>query len=568
LYPADHIFQTGGTDVSNNTVQGNYIGTTADGLLPLGNALEGIDISFASDNLIGGGASGAGNVISGNLGHQVAVSGDDNRVQGNFIGTDKTGSTGLANDNAGVSVGFNVSFNIIGADGDEINDDNERNIIAANGANGVQIWRSSHNTVAGNWIGIGLDGAPLGNTGNGISLLGGSHSNWIGTNVISDNSGDGISSPSAWGVNNDNIIAGNYIGTDVTGTAAMGNGGSGIWLADSSGTIIGGTETGVGNTIAFNTGTGVAITGAIAVGNSIRGNSIFDNGELGIDLVGGIEDAHGVTANDDGDPDVGPNLLQNFPTVSLADAGASTHVVGSFNSTAYTEFTLDFYANTTADPSGFGEGERFLDSITVTTEGSGNANFDEFLPAATSPGEFITATATHPDGNTSEFSGAEDVEFLRVEIDIKPGSDQNTINLGSNGVVPVAILSSLTFDAITVDPLSVTLANAGVKLRGNGSPQTIQQDVNNDGLIDLVVHVETEALQLTEGDVEAVLEAQTYGGTLIRGSDTIRIVPDPGNASAVDAAFLSWAELDSSDDDDADPLATQAADELALMLVE
>ena len=74
--------------------------------------------------------------------------------------------------------------------------------------------------------------------------------------------------------------------------------------------------------------------------------------------------------------------------------------------------------------------------------------------------------------------------------------------------------------------------------------------------------------QLTEGDVEAVLEGQTFSGTVIRGSDSVRIVPDPANASAIDAALVSWAEPDSSEDDDSDALATQAADELALMLVE
>ena len=79
-----------------------------------------------------------------------------------------------------------------------------------------------------------------------------------------------------------------------------------------------------------------------------------------------------------------------------------------------------------------------------------------------------------------------------VLIDVKPGSYPNTINLGSNGVVPVAILSTDTFDAITVDATTVTLTSASVRLRGNGLPITEARDVNGDGRVDLVVQVNTK----------------------------------------------------------------------------
>jgi hypothetical protein len=112
-----------------------------------------------------------------------------------------------------------------------------------------------------------------------------------------------------------------------------------------------------------------------------------------------------------------------------------------------------------------------------------------------------------------------------VSIDVKPGSFPNAINLGSQGVVPVAILGSASFDATAVDPHSVTLASAPVRLRGQGTPMTSVEDVNGDGWADLVVQVSTSALQLSEGDTEAVLEAVTTGGLPIRGSDTVRTVP-------------------------------------------
>jgi CARDB protein len=114
---------------------------------------------------------------------------------------------------------------------------------------------------------------------------------------------------------------------------------------------------------------------------------------------------------------------------------------------------------------------------------------------------------------------------LAVGIDIKPGSYPNAINLGSNGVVPVAILSSLTFDATTVDPLTVTLASSPIVLRGNGLPSASMEDVNGDGLPDLVVHVQTEALQLTSTSTAASLQGSTYSGQAIAGNDDVIVVP-------------------------------------------
>lgn len=114
---------------------------------------------------------------------------------------------------------------------------------------------------------------------------------------------------------------------------------------------------------------------------------------------------------------------------------------------------------------------------------------------------------------------------IEVDIDIKPGTDPNSINLGSHGVVPVAILSSETFDATTVDPLSVTFAGAGVKVKGQGTTMMSFEDVNGDGRTDMVVQVSTEALALVETDTEAILQGETLDGIAIRGTDSVRIVP-------------------------------------------
>ena len=116
--------------------------------------------------------------------------------------------------------------------------------------------------------------------------------------------------------------------------------------------------------------------------------------------------------------------------------------------------------------------------------------------------------------------------YIEVTIDIKPGSYPNSINLGSHGNVPVAILGSADFDATSIDPLSVALAGAGVKMKGKGTPMYSFDDVNGDGIMDMIVHVETEALELTTYDEDAVLEGMTYDGKRIKGVDSVRIVPE------------------------------------------
>jgi len=116
---------------------------------------------------------------------------------------------------------------------------------------------------------------------------------------------------------------------------------------------------------------------------------------------------------------------------------------------------------------------------------------------------------------------------IPVAIDIKPGSNQNTINLGSHGVTPVAILSSSVFNApVLVNPATVTLAGAPVQLKGDGVTAVVEErDVNGDGFVDLVVHVQTDAMVVPQGETAVVLEGKTWTGDDIRGEGTVRIVP-------------------------------------------
>ncbi len=134
-------------------------------------------------------------------------------------------------------------------------------------------------------------------------------------------------------------------------------------------------------------------------------------------------------------------------------------------------------------------------------------------------------------------------EFTLVSIDIKPGSDPNSINLGSNGNIPVAIFGTDTFDVTTVDPATIMLADAGVKARGKkGDLMSSFEDVNEDGLLDLLIHIDTQSLVLSDDDVEALLTGETFDGLSISGTDAIRIVGSSGGQS-IDAFTSEDAPL-------------------------
>jgi len=202
------------------------------------------------------------------------------------------------------------------------------------------------------------------------------------------------------------IIQGNKIGTDITGTTAIPNSVLGIRVSSAAagGGSIGGANPGEGNTIAFNGGSGVEI--ANNPGWAILGNSIFSNTGLGIRLAGGNDDGFtGVEINDTGDADTGANNFQNYPVItSVATSGGNTTISGTLNSTASTAFRVEFFSNSSCDPSGNGEGQTFLGFTNATTDGSGNGSFGPVIFPVPAGQPVITSTATDPGNNTSEFS--------------------------------------------------------------------------------------------------------------------------------------------------------------------
>ena len=229
-----------------NTILGNWIGTDATGAQALGNG-EGIVVENAGNTVIGNGRDqrtgpcrGACNLISGQSGNGIHLLGDgtfSTSILGNFIGVDAGGTAALANHN-GIFVD-DATGNRIGGDTLE-----ERNVIAGNRLYGVYI-SGAHATA--------------------------------------------------------NEVLGNLIGPDVSAGAFVGNGLAGVEISDAPGNTIGDTTTEGRNIIAGNGGSGIAVTGAGATGNRLRGNEIHDNAELGIDLGD-----DGPTFNDPGDTTMAP----------------------------------------------------------------------------------------------------------------------------------------------------------------------------------------------------------------------------------------------------------------------
>jgi parallel beta-helix repeat protein len=446
---------------TGNTVQNNSIGTNLDATSALGN-LDGVSVALgASGNFIGG--DGGRNLISGNQLYGVAlwnVGTSFNVVQNNYIGTDGSGSNAVPNGQYGVLIGGGASYNTIGGTTAALG-----NLISGNGYSGVLITDSDtmRNTLWGNYIGTNATAtAALPNGQAGVAIVVSAHHNVIGGsqpgmgNLIAGNSGAGMALNGAGTVAN--VVQGNSIGIPV------GNGTGGVVVDGASNNLIGGNQAGAGNSIVGNSGPGVFVEGgagntvqantisrnaAAGVGivhrasrNHVWDNVIAANGDIGVQVGQGAGDAgvryndlrrntisanvalgidlagDGVTPNHSGFL-AGPNDFQNYPELAAASSdGTSTTVVGTLQSTPSTTFKLEFFGNTVLDPSGFGQGEQFLrasfspdgsatvspdGSATVTTNGSGKAPFTVVLDGTT-PGQFLTATATDPLGNTSEFS--------------------------------------------------------------------------------------------------------------------------------------------------------------------
>ncbi|HEU5283162.1 MAG TPA: DUF2341 domain-containing protein, partial [Burkholderiales bacterium] len=400
----------------------------------------------------------------------ILVQSANNVIAGNFLGTDVSGT--IARPNAvGVLINSASTGNRIGGTTAA-----DRNIISGNSVDGIQISGAgvSNNMVQGNYIGLDVTGTlDLGNTNQGVAVFLGAQNNTIGGtaagagNVLSGNNrGVLIGSAGTTG----NVVQGNLIGTNAAGTTGVGNSAEGIFIDTSAANnTIGGTAAGAANTIAYNASSGVMISSTAGTGNSVAGNAIFSNGGLGIDLWG-----DGVTANDVGDGDSGPNALQNYPVLlAAASAGGFTTITGTLNSTASATFTVHFYSSPAADGSGYGEGQVYLGSTSVTTDASGNAVINAALAVSVTAGHVITATATSATNSTSEFSAAITATAggMLVVDTVSDTADGNTASLsalyaskGADGRISLReaiVAANNTVNAGTADLVRFNILGAG-----------------------------------------------------------------------------------------------------------
>lgn len=538
---------------NNNVIQGNVCNTV------------GISSSY---NLIGGTTPAERNVIAGGK-PGLYISGDYNTVQGNFLGTDITGmqKSAVTTRQAALFIDYTATGNIIGG-----TTPGTANVISGS-ERGIYIWGGYGNTIQGNLIGTNATGtAPLGN-GDGIlitannNLIGGTTS--AARNVIADNGTGVVVNGSG------NIVQGNLIGVLADGTTPAGNNTYGVELPgiSSHDNLIGGQQPGAGNVIAYTMalpgypyGAGVVVWGVQGynpIRNSILGNSIFANQGLGIDITND-QNVAGVTPNDPGDVDTGANSLQNFPVIATATSDATnTNLTGTFDSTPNGTFRVEFFANSAADPSGYGEGGKFLGFTSITTDFAGHADFAVTLPGST-VGQFVTATATSSDSNTSEFSLATKVDGKSLSVPAR--IESVIINLGAAQRSLVTSLS-VTFDQKVTLPANPTDAfrlsrqsdDALVALSAVVSGKTVTVTfvggpVENGSLSDGKYTLTLLASKINDGNFDGNSDGTAGDNFVIVGNATtnklFRLFGDANGNGSIDgndfALFRGWFSLGTS----------------------
>jgi parallel beta-helix repeat protein len=447
------ILITGGSGDAGTRVQGNYVGTDDTGAQDRGNGGDGI-LLIAEGVTIGGLPAGAGNLISGNDGAGVSFFSyaAADTVQGNVIGLNASGTGALGNASHGIVVTEHATSLLIGAA-----DPAGRNVISANGGDGIKTTGDGpthHVRVIGNYIGTDVTGAlDRGNAGSGLDVAGYLH--FIGDdvgsgmgNLISGNdglAGINLATSRCYAI----TIQGNSIGTALDGTA-LGNAGDGIAVRGGAHDNWLGGAPDACNTIAYNGLSGVSVLDDFTEA-WIWGNSIYSNQQLGISLGGGTNP----TPNDPLDADTGPNGLQNYPVLTLA---APEGAWGTLQSAALGEYRVELFASTACDPSGYGEGMRFLGAVYVTADDDGMASFYCPFETPEPPGSLVTGTATDSPGSTSEFSACMPVDPAAGIADgLAPGNQPTGPALSLNSPCRLGQAIRITYRVSAKEGSAVTL---------------------------------------------------------------------------------------------------------------
>jgi parallel beta-helix repeat protein len=390
------------------TIFNNFIGTNRAGNQAIPNDNIGVESDSSGDTYIGLGDPNTplGNLISGNGGYGISAAGgigqtftfDTTTIEANYVGTDSSANSPIPN-SPNNSCCFGGAISVFAPYTTQIfignTDLSAQNIISGNNDNGIRVRDfGGHTTIINNLVGLNRSLAALGNTGWGITLQG------FGTQV------------------------GGATAAEANQIAFNGSGGNygGVAVADD----------GFGN---------------FGYGNTIRNNSIHDNTGLGIDLA-----TDGVTINDecDHDADFGANMLQNFPDLvaPVFNGDGTVTVPGALKSSPSQHFTIDFYLNAAADPSGHGEGQTYLGATDVSTDTNGFGSFSFTSATPVSAPAFISATATDDNGNTSEFScnAGQSCDGLR------PSKDLKELMASPQAGCPIALIVNVTGDESDQNP--------------------------------------------------------------------------------------------------------------------
>ncbi|HET9767355.1 MAG TPA: right-handed parallel beta-helix repeat-containing protein, partial [Thermoanaerobaculia bacterium] len=444
-----------GASATGTRVWGNTIGTRQNGIVALPNAGRGVAVVGSSNVTIGGQVTGEDNTISGNGQDGVYVSGGSNvTVYTNEIGNGG-GNTAVPNNGSGVYLDGTTGAVV------------DTSLIGGNTSHGIRVVGGSGAVIVGNIIGADLNGnVPLPNGGNGISLEG-TTGNTIGQpvagkgNTISGNGGAGIALTNA----SNNVIDADVIGLNLAATAALPNASHGVFLQGTSNNNQIGVFGSAPTYVAANAGNGVAILAG--TGNRIRGTRIYANGGQGIELDrNGAVPFDGVTTNDTGDVDSGSNGLLNAPVLL---SSTTTTLNGRLRGAPSTQHTVDLYTNPGGcDNVGFGEGQVYLTSTTLSTDVNGHATFALGPWAALSATSAYSATATDPAGNTSELSQC-------MTPARKPAETLAVFNHATATAGPTASLSS------PLPAAAVTVYVPGAPLAGQQG-YWVMGDWNGDGI--------------------------------------------------------------------------------------
>jgi len=433
-----------------------------------------------------------------------------NVVEGCFVGLDTSGTNSLASPGFGVFV--QTPNNRIGG-----TNTGARNVISGKGATGIEIFEAfaSNNVVQGNFIGTDRTGTmAIGNTDRALVVNMAASAAIIGGevpgagNVISGNLNRGITLDGS-----DNNVRGNRIGTTVTGQP-LGNARSGVEIGGAR-NFIGGTNAGAGNIIAFNgvNGPGFTTNGVDvkpgATLYTILGNSIFDNAGLGIDV-----NANGL-------------VTPGFPVITLASNTITATVIKGSN-VPNVSFLLELFTNPNADPSGFGEGKTLLVSTNIATDAGGNFTIN--WPVPLTPGLFLTAT------------GNGDTEFSQARLVTAAGTTNSWTN-SLSGKWETGANWSLAVPPFSGQSL-VLITNAGTKTVNNDAA-TASGFFTTLTVSNLIIGAPagaTNTLLLAHGGTSTPLRILktlnlSSGGAMVISNAAVNLQGPPSSSSQINGAL-------------------------------